>query len=332
MSILIKEADVLYRGKLEPLNIYIDDLGRLTIAQDMDLEADEIIDASSCIILPGLIDLNFNLNNDYKSIKNESKSLASGGYTGCFLSGINDKDLKLVNENIKYDSHVKMYLNCNYSNSNMFNQNNKYTYVYTVNKLNELDDACNLVSENNGVLIVEGTNDELVQGVLNKDYKCQIHITNVQDLNTLKKLKSLGKKNNIYCDLAIGKLLDDEYLNYVKDGTCKMISSNHIVNENNVVEYGFSYLYTNLVKNKKIELSKLVDLMSYNIADIFGVDDFEINNFATANLVIYNKHVNNRIFERDLIGTKKSNMVNKNVSLETLMTIADGKIVYRNKI
>lgn len=90
MSIVLKNGQVYYQGKLKALDVFIDDHGILTVADEIDLEdeVDEVIDASEMLIAPGLIDPHVHLREpgfEYKeTIQTGTASMAKGGYTTVF--------------------------------------------------------------------------------------------------------------------------------------------------------------------------------------------------------------------------------------------------------
>ena len=54
------------------------------------------------------------------------------------------------------------------------------------------------------------------------------------------------------------------------------------------LETAFELIYTYLVRTGKITLEKCFELMSFNCADIFGIEGGEIINFEKANLAVFN--------------------------------------------
>lgn len=87
MTYLIENGNVYLNGRFERCNLYVDDMGLLTIGGD-NFSADEIIDASGLTILPGLIDPHVHLREpgfEYKeTIDSGSQAGACGGFTTIF--------------------------------------------------------------------------------------------------------------------------------------------------------------------------------------------------------------------------------------------------------
>ena len=89
MSFVLKNGDVYLNGKIQKKDCLIDDLGRLVVADDIDLpDVDEILDCSSTLILPGFIDPHVHLREpgfEYKAtIASETAAMAKGGFTTVF--------------------------------------------------------------------------------------------------------------------------------------------------------------------------------------------------------------------------------------------------------
>ena len=99
------------------------------------------------------------------------------------------------------------------------------------------------------------------------------------------------------------------------------------------IEYSFLLVYTYLVMKKVISLEKAIELMSYNAADIFGVNGGEIVNFEKANLALFDLNRPNRVDVKKFYSKGKSTpFENWRLQGECVMTIVDGEIVYRNNI
>lgn len=88
MTILIKNGTVFSRNRFEELDIYIDNHQRMTLATDIDVEANEVIDASGLHIFPGFVDTHVHLREpgfEYKeTIESGTYAAAKGGYTTVF--------------------------------------------------------------------------------------------------------------------------------------------------------------------------------------------------------------------------------------------------------
>ncbi len=86
MSILIKNAEVYFEDRLSKKDVLIDDKGIVSVADILDVPAaKEVIDGSSYLIAPGLIDPHVHLREpgfEYKeTIRSGSEAAARGGFT-----------------------------------------------------------------------------------------------------------------------------------------------------------------------------------------------------------------------------------------------------------
>lgn len=87
MTILIKNGRVLdpANDRDEIMDIYVEDGIIQNVAKDIEVAADEIIDATGCYVTPGLIDLHVHFRDpgfEYKeTIKTGGKAAAKGGFT-----------------------------------------------------------------------------------------------------------------------------------------------------------------------------------------------------------------------------------------------------------
>lgn len=132
-------------------------------------------------------------------------------------------------------------------------------------------------------------------------------------------------------------------LDGIKDGTIDMIATDHAphsIEEKSKglkdslmgvvgLETAFSVLYTKLVKNGKITLEKLIELMSINPGKRFGVE-YGIKEGAAANFAVFDLN------ESFTVDTKRFMSKGKVTPFEgeelfgvNKMTVADGKIVYK---
>ena len=121
MSFLMQNGEVLYRGKVRKMDVLVDDLGRVTAADQIDLTAedvDEVIDASSLLIAPGLIDPHVHLREpgfEYKeTIASGTAAAAKGGYTTIMampnLNPVPDslEHLKVQQDRIRYNAKIQV--------------------------------------------------------------------------------------------------------------------------------------------------------------------------------------------------------------------------------
>ena len=133
----------------------------------------------------------------------------------------------------------------------------------------------------------------------------------------------------------------------IKDGTIEMICTDHAphtplekskglaLSPFGIIglEFAFPLIYTYLVKEKVITLTQAIKLMSSNCADIFGINAGEIINLQKANLNVFDLKTSMKL-NKKLLASKSENtpFLNKYVSCKNLMTISQGKIVYRENI
>lgn len=86
MRKVIKNADVLFEGKLQQVDVVFDEEMILEIGHD--LQADEVIDATGLTLLPGLVDVHVHFrqpgNEDAETIHTGSLAAAHGGFTSVF--------------------------------------------------------------------------------------------------------------------------------------------------------------------------------------------------------------------------------------------------------
>ncbi len=86
MKLLIKNASVVNYNDEKKCDIYIEDGKILKMAEQISDKADQVIDASGKLVLPGLIDIHCHLRDpgfEYKEdLRTGSRSAAKGGYTG----------------------------------------------------------------------------------------------------------------------------------------------------------------------------------------------------------------------------------------------------------
>ena len=105
MTILIKHAQVFYQDKFTKLDLYIDEHQHLNLANKIDVDADEVINARRLHVFPGLIDVHTHLREpgfEYKeTIKTGTMAAAKGGYTTIFCM----PNLKPVTDSVEtYDA------------------------------------------------------------------------------------------------------------------------------------------------------------------------------------------------------------------------------------
>ncbi|MFI3284019.1 MAG: dihydroorotase [Erysipelotrichaceae bacterium] len=119
MTLLIKNGNVFYHNRFEELDVYIDEHKRLTLAQSIDIDADETIDASGLHIMPGFIDTHVHLREpgfEYKeTIQTGTYAAAKGGYTTVFcmpnLKPVTDsvETYLAIQKQIKENACIQVY-------------------------------------------------------------------------------------------------------------------------------------------------------------------------------------------------------------------------------
>ena len=143
--------------------------------------------------------------------------------------------------------------------------NLKGSYYYINRDL--LDYEIDILKDNNALIKI--TDLKLVDHNLEYIYwiKCDDDITYLKDIKN---------KYNISYTIDYSLLVaNDEYLDIVD-----------IIDK--VSLYSFSFLYTKYVKAKLISLEHLINMISYNPANIIGIDGGYIDHNEVANLCIYN--------------------------------------------
>ncbi len=95
------------------------------------------------------------------------------------------------------------------------------------------------------------------------------------------------------------------------------------------LETAFSLVYTNFVKNGKLKLETLIDLMSLNAASLFGIKQGRIVSGEDANLALFDLDsefvVNNDFFKSK---SKNSPFIGSKLFGKTKYTLLRGKVVY----
>ncbi|MDD6466901.1 MAG: dihydroorotase [Erysipelotrichaceae bacterium] len=133
----------------------------------------------------------------------------------------------------------------------------------------------------------------------------------------------------------------------VLDGTIEMIATDqapHSAEEKDCtmdqskmgtvsIEISFPLIYTYLVKPGIISLEKAVELMSCNAAEIFQIPGGEVENFEKADLTFYHLNANQKVSPKEFLSKGKfTPFEGKYLQSKCVMTIVDGKIVYREGI
>lgn len=207
---------------------------------------------------------------------------------------------------------------------------------------------------------------------LAKETGCQYHICHVsckESVELIRKAKKDGVK--VSAEVTVHHLLLNEediiaddgrfkmnpplrskedqqaLLEGVLDGTIDMIATDHAPHSREEKSRGlkgsamgvigselaFGLIYNDLVLTRRMTLEKVLECMSFNCADIFGIEGGEIVNFEKANLAVFDLKARKKITEKDLVSKGKSTpFLGRYMSGICRMTIADGKIVYREGI
>lgn len=131
----------------------------------------------------------------------------------------------------------------------------------------------------------------------------------------------------------------------IKDGTVEMLATDHAPHSfeekskglkgslNGIVglETAFPVLYTHLVKTGEISLEKLIEIMSVNPANRFGVEN-QIKEDALANFVVFDLNEEYTINAKDFLSMGKSSPFDGyKVYGKCLLNFCDGKVVYKNE-
>lgn len=300
MSILIKDGKIFYQNELKDMNMFIDNNGKCIIASEIDVESDKLIDGVGCIIIPSLVNpfiKNFDV------IKLDENAIAGGYGINCLASDNTQLDIESGKYKLRNNTVV-------FTDDLAYISNGK-CFGYQTDTLSK--EIIEVLTENNSLLVY--TSENLDQ--LNK-LDLAIYVADVE-LNNLEIVKSLKLNNsNLSCGINIVKLLDkvDNYLPYIKNGTIDMIE----IDDEETLEYSFGLLYSKLVKAKKLELVDLINLMSYNPSDYFGLNGGEIINFDIANIAVFNIHTSDRI--------NKGKFKNNYSQAKCLSLVVDGEIIF----
>lgn len=214
--------------------------------------------------------------------------------------------------------------------------------------------------------------NEVIRDIkLAKETGCQLHICHVSTKESVEAIRQAKKEGvNVSCEVTVHHLLMNEedviddgnykmnpplrskedqlaLIEGIKDGTIEMICTDHAphtplekskglaLSPFGIIglEFAFPLIYTYLVKEKVITLTQAIKLMSSNCADIFGINAGEIINLQKANLNVFDLKTSMKL-NKKLLASKSENtpFLNKYVSCKNLMTISQGKIVYRENI
>lgn len=425
MSFLMQNGEVLYRGKVRKMDVLVDDLGRVTAADQIDLTAedvDEVIDASSLLIAPGLIDPHVHLREpgfEYKeTIASGTAAAAKGGYTTIMampnLNPVPDslEHLKVQQDRIRYNAKIQVipYAAITQGQKGVgelvdFDALASEVIAFSDDGKGVQEEAmmrqAMLAAKRNNCLIVAHCEDEslIAKGAcihagrkaeelgftgissaseyqqierdlrLAEETGCQYHICHISCKESVALVRQAKQRGvQVSCEVTPHHLLlceddisaddgrfkmnpplrtkaDQEALIAgIQDGTIDMIATDHAPHSAEEkakarraarwafvgLETAFELIYTYLVRTGKITLEKCFELMSFNCADIFGIEGGEIINFEKANLAVFNLNQREKINPKTFVSQGKSTPFEGWWAMgRCVMTVADGQIVYR---
>ena len=424
MSFLMQNGEVLYRGKVRKMDVLVDDLGRVTAADQIDLTAedvDEVIDASSLLIAPGLIDPHVHLREpgfEYKeTIASGTAAAAKGGYTTIMampnLNPVPDtlEHLKVQQDRIRYNAKIQVIpyaaitqgqkgvgelvdFDALASEVIAFSDDGKGVQEETM-----MREAMQAAKRNNCLIVAHCEDESLIAracihagrkaeelgliGIssaseyqqierdlrLAEETGCQYHICHISCKESVELVRQAKQRGvQVSCEVTPHHLLlceddisaddgrfkmnpplrtkaDQEALIAgIQDGTIDMIATDHAPHSAEEkakglqgsamgivgLETAFELIYTYLVRTGKITLEKCFELMSYNCADIFGIEGGEIVNFEKANLAVFNLNQREKINPKTFVSQGRSTPFEGWWAMgRCVMTVADGQIVYR---
>ncbi len=205
-----------------------------------------------------------------------------------------------------------------------------------------------------------------------KETGCQYHVCHVSCKESVELIRQAKKEGvDVSCEVTPHHLLmcedditsndgnfkmnpplrskedQEALLQGIIDGTIEMIATDHAPHSKEEKSKGlqdsamgiisselaFGLVYHHLVRTKKLTLNQVMDCMSTNCAEIFGIDGGQINNFDKANLAIFDLNASKKIQEKDLVSKGKNTpFIGWYMSGLCVLTIVDGKIVYRGNI
>lgn len=425
MSFVLKNGDVYLNGKIQKKDCLIDDLGRLVVADDIDLpDVDEVLDCSSTVIFPGLIDPHVHLREpgyEYKAtIASETSAMAKGGFTTVFsMPNLNpcpdtmehmEVQLKAIDHHAKirvipYGSITKGEKGLELSDMEDLSE---VTLGFSddgkgVQSEEMMRAAMKKAAELNCIIVAHCEDETLLKqggcihdgkkaqemgltGIsseseweqIERDLKlaeetgCQYHVCHISTKESVELIRQAKKRGvNVSCEVTVHHLLMNEediieddgrfkmnpplrtkedqeaLIAGLRDGTIDMICTDHAPHSKEEKsrglkdslmgitssEYAFSLVYTGLVKTGKVKLETVLDAMSYNCANIFGIEGGDLTNFEKANLTLFDLMHRDKITEKSLLTQGKSTpFIGQYVHGVCLLTVCDGQIVYRRDI
>ena len=425
MSFVLKNGEVYLNGKIQKKDCLIDDLGRLVVADDIDLpDVDEVLDCSSTLIVPGLIDPHVHLREpgyEYKgNMASETRAMAKGGFTTVFsmpnLKPVPDskENMKVQLDAIEHNALIRVIP------YGAITKGEKGIELSEMEELSEVtiafsDDgkgvqaeemmraAMKKAAELNCIIVAHcedeselkeggcihdghkaqemglvGINSESEWKQIERDIRlaeetgCQYHICHISTKEGVELVRQAKKRGvNVSAEVTVHHLLmceddikadDGRYkmnpplrtkedqealIAGLNDGTIEMICTDHAPHSEEEKsrglakslmgitssEYAFSLVYSGLVKTGKVKLETVLDAMSYNCANIFGIEGGDLTNFEKANLTMFDLMHREKITEKGLLTKGKSTpFIGWYAHGVCLLTVCDGQIVYRRDI
>ncbi len=330
MVCVIKNGKVYRRGKMQELDILIDDLGNATCAETIDLEGeeDQLIDAQDLLITAGFIDPKVVISK--KVFDEETDFSMKGGYT----TWINFNSDKIIDSKI---NHIQVVALSENQKVNDLEKLGNDVLGFVLNEsLNEkeLIKAMDRCSDLNCILFVDNRLSEkdknnVLQNAL--ETNTQIHFSDVliEDLQMIQNAKASGI--NISCDISMATLLKNQEVavDYIQDNIIEMISSTHGLNNQAHSGFVFGMLYSALVLTRKLSLEKLLDCLTYNCANIFGLDGGEIENFEIANFIILDLKSRNKIQSKQETTFQYDEWLNRYLMGGCCLNVCMGEIIFK---
>lgn len=337
MSKLFKNGLIYYKQKFQEKDIIVDDNGIVVIAEliDLDLEDfEEIIDCTGLHILPGFVDMNISISDEFdrEEIRRISDLLASGGFSFGLVQSPQFNSVSRVQEiQKKMDDSSKIELHpVNTVSANLEDilSMEEVSYLF---KGSIEEDVLKEVESCNGVFITPWESDEQLKRDLEivHQTKCQCHFIGIENGATLEILKKAKELNpQISCEIEVKKLLFGEskeiFIKALQEGVIDFIT----IKEMELKPKFVGLIYTNLVREKKISLEKMVSLLTVTPSEKFGFIQGEINNLERANLSFFDFIAREKMKNQESLPQFDHHWVMG----VCCMSIMDGLIVYRNRI
>ncbi len=326
MSQLFKDGQLYHQGKFQEKDFIVDDQGMIIIAESIDLDDfEEIIDCTGIHIIPGLIDCSIQRKStDEKDLKGIIENASKGGITKLShqksIKGISFQEKEFILPIIPaatQDGKIQI------------DEFLSETYLFSSDEEKEanLKEIMEKIVQNEGVLFrCWKSTKELEKNLsLIKETGVQAHIEGIQteaDIVLIQQAKNQG------VDVSASVYIEDLMMSENKESLLQGILSNTIEmvfsKENHTLSVMFGLFYTYFVKEKKISLEKVIDVMSFNIADIFGIEGGEVVNLEKTNLGFFNLAARHQIKEHN-----EEEFIGKWIMGVCCMTVVNGMISFR---